>query len=269
MENSALFATVLRSLGYRVLSTGARVHGGMNPNGENAYSGWSHMVNLVQFGDDDETSNKRIFFVDVGFGSACPTRPVELTNLHSDDPSLATQNTEWLNVPPYQYSRIRYDTIEDNSTSFSTTTSNTQKMYIYEIKLPKADPKDSKWQPAYCFSDLEFLPADYAVMNYHTSMHPTSWFTKKIVCTRMIMSDPHRRGEEGHESSGDGDEEGEIIGDLTLNGNEIRRRVNGVAETVARFEKEQDRVRGLKEWFGIILSREEREGIKNKESALS
>lgn len=51
MENNLFFATLLRTLGFSVMSTGGRVNTAVQPSGdigpEERYTGWSHMVNII------------------------------------------------------------------------------------------------------------------------------------------------------------------------------------------------------------------------------
>ena len=55
MEVNWFLATVLKSLGFELIATGARVHADGGP------GQWSHQVNLVRIGET-------IYSVDVGFG---------------------------------------------------------------------------------------------------------------------------------------------------------------------------------------------------------
>ena len=77
MENTCLLGTVLRSIGYNVMSTGARVNEAVQPVsgspdwGGPRYDGWNHMVNIVRVEGKE-------YLVDVGFGSNSPTFPVPL-----------------------------------------------------------------------------------------------------------------------------------------------------------------------------------------------
>jgi arylamine N-acetyltransferase len=65
MENNRLFGTLLNSLGFTLYSGGARVFG------DGAWTGWSHMVNLVTIGE-------KKYHVDVGFCADGPTIPMPL-----------------------------------------------------------------------------------------------------------------------------------------------------------------------------------------------
>lgn len=117
-----------------------------------------------------------------------------------------------------------------------------QKLWIYQIRY---NP-ESNWIPQYSFSEVEFLPQDFAAMNYSTSHRPTSWFVQALVCTRVIM-----------------DETGiEPVGIYILSGKEVKKRLRGETETVAIFEKEEDRVNALAKWFDMHFLEHEIEGVR-------
>lgn len=83
-------------------------------------------------------------------------------------------------------------------------------------------------------------------MNYSTSHRPTSWFVQALVCTRVIM-----------------DETGiEPVGIYILSGKEVKKRLRGETETVAIFEKEEDRVNALAKWFDMHFLEHEIEGVR-------
>lgn len=228
MENSCLLGVVLRSLGYDVVATGARVNEAMQPYAGKKdwpgprYSGWNHMLNLV-------TMESRTFVVDVGFGSAGPTRPVELKH-----------GEEFLNVPPQQASRLLRTRIPDTVSK-----ARGQELWVYEIRFSD----DGEWTPAYCFGETEFLPADYNVMNYFTSTSRQSWFTYHVVCVKMLMSEET------------GEEESKVIGDITLFDADIKKRIGGVSENLGALTSDMERIGALKKYMGIELSKPEKDGI--------
>jgi len=235
MENSTLFFTVLRSLGFDVYSTGARVSHAMQPQSAKSsykgprYSGWNHMINIV-------TMEGRQFHVDVGFSSAGPTRPVELKH-----------GNEWVNVVPEQSSRLVRKVIADTVSRRPD-----QEMWVYEIRFSE----QADWIPGYCYTETEFLPADFAVMSHFTSTSRTSFFTYHVVCLKMLMSE---------ETDG---EETCVVGDLTLSAGELKRRFRGKSEPLAKLASEADRIEALKTHFGIELSTPEQEGIVGMLTAL-
>lgn len=65
------------------------------------------------------------------------------------------------------------------------------------------------------------------------------------------------------------DEEGKLVGDVTLMGNKIKKRHFG--ETIASkdLKSEQERVEALQTWLGVKLSNEEACGIRGRKTELT
>ena len=174
------------------------------------------MVNIVTLADGKK------YMLDVGFGGNGPVQPMLLDAEHS-----RTQN-----IPPAE-ARLIYDNIPEN-------TDPNQKLWIFQHRN---DPQ-SPWLPMYCFTELEFLPQDYEIMNFQTSQSRNSWFTYRIAVVKMNL------------------EEGEVVGTLMLVGADVKRRKRGETEHVMTCANETERVEALKEWFGIRLGEDEKAGIK-------
>lgn len=235
MENTSLLGTVLRSIGYEVMSTGARVNEAIQPVSASKdwagprFDGWNHMVNIV-------TVQGKHYLVDVGFGSNSPTFPVPLEDGYST-----------LNIDPGHSMRLTRGHIPDNTSAKSSNPG--QELWIYDIRFTD----DSPWLPAYCFSEIEFLPRDFDTMNFFVSKSRTSWFTYFVVCLNYVMDPETER----------------IVGDVTLFGNEIKKRRYGKSEQLMSIESEGDRVLALEKYLGVKLSEAERGGIKGLTTCLS
>ncbi|KAJ9394902.1 hypothetical protein DTO282F9_8206 [Paecilomyces variotii] len=223
MENTGLFYIVLGSLGFKVYATGGRVsHFISRKVDDGTFGGLGHMVLIVTIG-----SGK--YMVDVGFGPACPPRPLPL---EADYTAVS--------VAPAELRLIR-----DSIPEF---TDESQKVWIYQVRSSPEKP----WAPAYCFSDIEFLPQDFAVMNFSTSKGEHSPFTKDLMIMKMILDD----------------EEDALIGQYTLSGTEVKQRIGGDTKIVETLRTEQDRVNALATWFGMHLREEEINGIRGMVSEL-
>jgi arylamine N-acetyltransferase len=172
------------------------------------------MLNIVTIGGQK-------YVLDVGFGSSGPTHPLPLV-----ENEISTNVGE-------QEMRLIYDTIPDFTVSG-------QKLWRYEHRNGGEQP----WLPTYAFSEMEFTPSDYTMMNYFTSSHRTSWFTYLVVCVKMILED------------------GEIVGDVTLFGNEVKKRTKGKSELLALCASEAERVKALDEFLGVKLIPAEIAGIQ-------
>ncbi|CAL5867564.1 uncharacterized protein PFLUO_LOCUS1783 [Penicillium psychrofluorescens] len=221
MENSTLFGTVLRSLGYNVTSVGGRVNEAAQPMSASKnwkgpkYDGWNHMVNLVTIGEQK-------YLIDVGFGSNGPHQPIRLA-----------QNFEFHNIGD-QSGRLLYAPIPQH-------TGKGQALWQYEMRNG-----GGAWTPAYCFTETEFLPEDFAIINYFMSTSRESWFTFHIVCVRMLLGD-----------------EGQLVGDLTLFNDVLKRRLGATSEVVQSFSSDEERVVALEKYFRIPISLAERESIRH------
>jgi arylamine N-acetyltransferase len=218
MENNAFFATVLRSLGYDLYTTGGRVSCAIDQEHQDpeGYSGWSHMLSLV-------TIHSRKFLVDVGFGSTGSTQPVHL------------QDGELIKNVPTSEGRLLHKSI-------APATDTSQMLWVFEVRSSPESP----WIAQYCFSELEFLPQDFSVMNYYISQSRTSWFTQKLFLTKVLLSEDQKRP----------------VGNLTLFGDAIRQRLHGQSETLMTCKSEEERVQALEKYFGVQLRPDEIRGIQ-------
>jgi arylamine N-acetyltransferase len=120
------------------------------------------------------------------------------------------------------------------------------KLWCYDVcNNPSDDAAEEKWTPSYCFTEMEFLPQDYEMMSWFTSTSPKSFFTRDILCTKMLMDEASEK----------------IVGDITLFNNGVRKTVGGKRETLAELKTEQDRIDALKNIFHIDFTEEEKTGI--------
>ena len=167
--------------------------------------------------------------MDVGFGNNCATAPLPL-----QDGATATC------IGPSEMRLIR-DTLAEFIDQ-------TQKVWIYQTRYNR----ESEWMPNICFSEVEFLPQDFGVMNFSVSQKRTSWFTQVFVCMRMIL-DSNKRN---------------IIGQYVMSGKEVKRRIHGQTEILQVLNSEEDRVKALAEYFDMHLRAGEIEGIRGLTSEI-
>ncbi|EEH20917.1 hypothetical protein PABG_03148 [Paracoccidioides brasiliensis Pb03] len=218
MENTNILAIVMRSLGYQLYTTGGRVsktYDGPNATGE--FTGWGHMILIV-------TIKGKKYMVDVGFGPNGPTRPVPLE-----------ENKPLTSFIP-AHMRLIKDNIKPN-------VDQSQRLWIFQTQ---PNP-ESEWRDAFCFYEIEFLPQDYEIMNFWTSKHPKSFFTKKFFCTKFLLNE-----------AGD-----DIIGTLVLMGIYLKRNINGNVEELASFNSEDERISALGRWFNVHLEPLEVRGMRD------
>ncbi|PKY02624.1 putative N-acetyltransferase family protein [Aspergillus campestris IBT 28561] len=224
MENTNLFYGVLCSLGYQVYPTGGRVctvvtGGGEFVPGEEQYLSLNHMVLIV-------TIDGQKYMVDVGFGNNSPTSPLPLRPHAAEEAVTCIAPSEM---------RLVHETLPEF-------VDRTQKVWIYQVRYGPG----SAWVPHYSFSEVEFLPQDFAMMNFWTSKGPVSWFTQALFCTRLVVDETTL----------------EPRGVCILSGKEVKRRVLGQTEVLVTFARDGDRVEALARWFGIVLLPQEVDGIQ-------
>ncbi|CAI7599326.1 unnamed protein product [Penicillium crustosum] len=223
MENTGIFLIVLRSLGYLVYATGGRVsHAAAKGVDNGLYLAIGHMVLIVTIGGEK-------YMVDVGFGNNCATAPLLL-----QEGATATA------IAPSEMRIVRESIAEFTDPS--------QKIWIYQTRY---NP-ESKWLPQICFSEAEFLPQDFGVMNFSVSQSRTSWFTQVFVCMRMILNQTGT----------------EIIGQCIMSGKDVKERLRGQTEILQVLETEEDRVKALAKYFDMHLRQSEIQGIRGMTSEL-
>lgn len=173
------------------------------------------MVNIV-------TIFGKKYMVDVGFGGNGATAPLLLEEVR-----VQTR------LARGQMRLIRSKIAEQTDTN--------QRVWTYQIR----HTPDSSWESTYAFTETEFLPQDYEMMNFWTSQNRRSLFTYSILMAKMIMS-----------------KDGELVGAVTMRDAEAKKRMGNEVVGTRVCESEQERLQVLKEWFGIEMTQEEERGIK-------
>ncbi|KAM7185600.1 hypothetical protein V8F20_011734 [Naviculisporaceae sp. PSN 640] len=222
MENNTFFGTVLRSLGFSVVNAGARVSEATGGRPGGRFMGWNHMVNIVILPNENGVPTK--YLVDVGFGYNEPTVPLALVS-GQVTPGIGT--TEF---------RLEYKALPNH-------TDKSQRMWVFAHRDTAMGPD---WTEGYAFTEMEFFPEDFEIMNLSTMTQRTSFFTQTLMCVKMTLDE----------------ETGEPKGWLLLASDEVKSKTTDGMELVDKFKTEEERVEGLKKWFGIELTETETVGIR-------
>jgi arylamine N-acetyltransferase len=217
MENNRLFGTLLSSLAFTLYSGGGRVY-----LGNGAWTGWSHMVNLVTIGDTK-------YHVDVGFGADGPIVPMPLHRSGTTQQHIKPAST-----------RLQWRNIDGNLDP-------NQRLWVLEYR--RSDESD--WEINYVYTELEFQPQDYTIMNYFCSTSQRIWFTQSIAVEKKILGD-----------------HGELVGKLTLVGNSLKRNIHGEKKEHVEFKSEAERLDALEKYFGIKFGEAERDAIQGLPSEI-
>lgn len=115
------------------------------------------------------------------------------------------------------------------------------------------DIESELWSTNYCFTETEFLPDDYDIINYYTYLSPKSFFTQVIVLSKFIQLG----------------EQGPLVGSLVMLDGEVKRRIGTKDEgTIETYSTESERLAALQNYFNIELSEEEKEGIRGTKCEL-
>ncbi|KAM0277071.1 hypothetical protein ACHAQH_006079 [Verticillium albo-atrum] len=172
------------------------------------------------------------YLVDVGFGSNGSCQPIPL----SEDPAVACFEREHLRA---RVTRRAIDIHTDPE----------QRVWVYETALPGAE----EFEAQYSVVDAEFFAEDFEIMNLATSTLPTGLFVKTVLATLQV-----------------GGADGEVEGVLILLKDVIKRRIGrGKTEVLETLKNEDERVRALEKYYGVVLTEEEKKGIRGLASEIT
>ncbi|KAG8530896.1 uncharacterized protein KY384_004253 [Bacidia gigantensis] len=165
--------------------------------------------------------------VDVGFGLNGPTQPI-----------LLEEGWETTSISPSGVRLVR-DFIPD----FRDKNEDQDKLWIFQHR---AAPSEG-WQPIYAFTEIEFIPQDYEISNFFTSTSRTSFFTSAIVVVKYLLDNLGK---------------GQLIGSMSLMNGFAKRRMRGNTKLLTECKTEEERIRALRDYFGIEIKEDEKQGIK-------
>ncbi|KAF2814450.1 arylamine N-acetyltransferase 1 [Mytilinidion resinicola] len=234
MEAAIFFNHILRALGFDAYTAGVRIRYRENGIPKGDYIGWTHIVNIVTLPD----STKHV--LDVAFGGDGPTKPLPLL------PGIVTSNigTQELRFVHEPLAQQTHDAVAS-------------KYWIYQYRNAPTAP----WNSFYAFTELEFLHGDFEIMNHFTSTSKRSFQTYTALVVKFLMA---REGDEEMraELRAEGKGKGGVYGKVMLVGGDVKVNTDRKTRVVKRCETEAERVKALREWFGMSFTEEEREGIR-------
>ena len=182
------------------------------------------MVNIV-------TISKQRYLVDVGIGAYGPMVPLPLVS-----------GVTTVSITPRSI-RLVNACIPEHTSSHASNA-----MWQLEVRNQDTDA----WSITYAFSEIEFLPEDYEMMNWYTSTNRRSFWTHQVLAMKMVLSDDQQ----------------EVVGDITLFQRGLRRRIHGKVEIEVECGTEKERVEALQKYLGIKLSPAEQRAIKGMASEI-
>lgn len=122
-----------------------------------------------------------------------------------------------------------------------------RKLWIYQCRNGQEKP----WLNFYSFTDMvEWMPEDFEISNYFAGHRNESFQTFTMLCIKFLKKWSEK------------EEEWEVYGKRMLVNGTVKENLGGKTRVVEECESEEQRVKALKEWFGLELSAEEADGIK-------
>lgn len=178
------------------------------------------MANIVTLADGKK-------YVDVGFGLNAFTQP------HPLESGVVLPGVE------LRETRLLWDTIEPTDTN--------QHYWILQWR----DIGSEQWTTNYCFTETEFLPDDYEIINYYTYLSPKSWFTQVIVLSKFTQLE----------------EQGPLVASLVMLDGEVKRRIGIKDEgTIETCGTESERLAALRKLFQHRTLRKRRRKVSEAAS---
>ena len=110
------------------------------------------------------------------------------------------------------------------------------------------------------------MRADFEIMNYYTNMSPDSFQRTQMLVVKFLRREEGggEDGEAEREVNGeDGARRGDLVyGKVLLIDDVVKQNLGGRTQLVQVCKSEAERIRALEMYFGIVLTQEQREGIK-------
>lgn len=128
------------------------------------------------------------------------------------------------------------------------------KQWIYQYRNSEA----AEWNSFYAFGEVEFMQPDWGVVNYWMCNHRDSNQVKRMLIVKFL-----RRRKGGGEEY-----EQEIYGKRMLVNEVVKENLGGRTATIKACESEEERVREIRDLFGITLTEEESLAIRGRPLSL-
>jgi len=246
---NGLFLEMLRGLGFRAYAAGGRVN--ESPTGTPlSYTPAVHLVILVQ----PSANDNQTYLVDVGFGLSCITRPLLLsTDPENINDGLSETERHRLTYAP------RADSSLASSQDFAAASGD---QWNLELWHKKPNVSEETWYLQFSFTEAEFWLQDILFGSYGVATQPTprSLFWNSILCLKMFTVD------EGYLHL---ERSKRPIYRVVLFRNQVKKHTGAEVEVLRKLETELDRIRALREIFGIQLDDEDQVHMVGRAAAYS
>lgn len=205
------------------------------------------MVNIV-------TINGTRYLVDVGYGRREPTQPIPLSAAgHEEFTGIGTTKSKLeRKTLPQHTPQANANAIDQSVWVYSAWTAAEEDASGAGADAGSSSQHGGVWEEQYSFTEVEFFPEDFEVMNFYIMMRPQSWFVQTVLAYRAILDD----------------ETGELVGEMILHKNSVKQILRGRSEILWELRTEEDRVAALKRYFFISLTEKEKRAIQGLASEL-
>lgn len=205
----------------------------------------THINNIVHL-----PSGER-FSIDVAFGGDGPTNPLPMDGSGSPIKNLGAQEVRLVHdLIPKQHRRSADD-----------------RLWIYQYR----NGPDKEWNSFYSFAEVEFFQEDFEVMNWWGSAKTLHRWTVLVVRFlrkgEEVLFDQRKRETVDSEMS-EMEEEVEVVGKVMLVNDTIKVNLGGRTTIIEIFDTESGRVKALRDYFGIYLSKSQEESIRGWDMTL-
>ena len=180
--------------------------------------------------------------MDVAFGGDGPTTPLPLDDLGTAFDNLGAQQV-----------RLVHDLIPKQRMG-------SPRLWIYQYR----NGAHMEWNSFYSFPELEFFQEDFEVMNLWASAKTVHRGT--VLAVRFLREGDGVFFSEGNVTGAK--EEVAVIGKVMLVNDVVKVNMGGKTEIVRRFQTERARVEAIRDYFGIELTVEEKDGIQGWDMSL-
>lgn len=297
-----LYLQLLRGLGFDARPSMARIRlrAGTVPQG--LFIGYVHLTSIVTLPDGSRWSS------DVGFGGDGPTAPLRLVDVDDAVglQNLGAQRVRIARRVFREGLEQGYDDSGETHVTNGGTQDPAAGADTYGAKMPPRHPgvtlepgmegreawfyqyrngEVGKWLSYYAFSgEPADEPRELELVNDYTSADPNSFQRSVVLAVKFIVSEAgvkaagvknlaesvegaapwviHRGEEKG--SGGDG----LIAGKIMLVDGVVKRNLGGRTEVLRFCKTESERIQALREFFGIELTDEQKEGIRGFKTEL-
>lgn len=225
------------------------------------------MVNLVLLDDGS------IWSCDVGFGGDGPTSPLRLRSSGSGAEQLEEPEPEVVSNLGAQDVRLRRGVFP------GTVRGDANRVWFYEYRNgggggvggsgQEGAAAEKQWNTYYAFGEAEASQWDLECANWWVAGHPESFQRRQVLAVKFLRDDEAQP----QPPSPGGQETGDVVvvsvvGKMMLADGVLKRNMGGRTEVVKVCRSEEERVEVLREVFGIVLTEEERLGIRGFETEL-